>query len=124
MAGETKCFFKQLLYYGIDRIISFNNRPLRVCFGLGISLIIASIIYICFVFVQIVTTGIAVPGYFTTISAVLIIGGIQLIFIGVLGEYIGRAYYEVKERPHFIIEDYNINKLYLWILLSCYEKIA
>lgn len=109
VAGETKWSLKQLLQYGIEGIISFNNKPLRVCFGIGISLIGISLIYIMIMLFQIVFNGIDVPGYFTTIAAILIIGGAQLIFTGVLGEYIGRIYYEVKRRPHFIINESNIN---------------
>ena len=51
--------------------------------------------------------GIDVPGYFTTICAILIIGGVQLVSVGVLGEYIGRIYYEVKRRPHFLVSETN-----------------
>lgn len=108
VAGETKWSLKQLLQYGIDGIISFNNKPLRVCFGLGVLLIGISLLYITITLAQIITKGIDVPGYFTTITSILIIGGAQLIFTGVLGEYIGRIYYEVKRRPHFIIDESNI----------------
>ena len=51
-----------------------------------------------------------VSGYFTTIAAIILFSGVQLIFIGILGEYIGKIYYEVKRRPHFIIEDTNIKE--------------
>lgn len=108
IAGETKWSLKQLLQYGIDGIISFNNKPLRVCFGLGVLLIAISLLYIVITLIQIMVKGIDVPGYFTTITSILIIGGSQLIFTGVLGEYIGRIYYEVKRRPHFIISESNI----------------
>ena len=85
VAGETKWSFKSLLSYGIDGIISFNDKPLRVCFVIGCSLIIMSLIYIVFLLVQILISGIDVPGYFTTIASIMIIGGVQLVFIGVLG---------------------------------------
>ncbi|RSL28704.1 glycosyltransferase, partial [Salibacterium salarium] len=48
-------------------------------------------------------------GYFTTISAILLLGGIQLLSLGVIGEYIGRIYYETKKRPHYLIHETNIN---------------
>ena len=51
-----------------------------------------------------------VSGYFTTIAAIILFSGVQLIFIGILGEYIGKIYYEVKRRPHFIIENTNIKQ--------------
>jgi polyisoprenyl-phosphate glycosyltransferase len=55
--------------------------------------------------------GIAVPGYFTTISAVLFLGGIQLVCMGIVGEYIGRIYYETKKRPHYLIQQTNIQQV-------------
>ncbi len=106
--GETKWSFKRLLSYGIDGLISFNNKPLRICCVMGFFLVVISLIYILVTFIQIIAHGIDVPGYFTIISAILIIGGVQLISVGVLGEYIGRIYYEVKGRPHFLVQETNI----------------
>ena len=124
VAGETKWSFKSLLSYGIDGIISFNDKPLRVCFVIGCSLIMMSLIYIVFLLVQILMYGIDVPGYFTTIASIMIIGGVQLVFIGVLGEYIGKIYYEVKKRPHFIVDKSNINNAASDICDDYYEEVA
>ena len=124
VAGETKWSFKSLLSYGIDGIISFNDKPLRVCFVIGCSLIMMSLIYIVFLFVQILIHGIDVPGYFTTIASIMTIGGVQLVFIGVLGEYIGKIYYEVKKRPHFIVDESNINNAAGDIYDDYYEEVA
>ncbi|MGM2628801.1 hypothetical protein ACS2QL_30050, partial [Bacillus cereus group sp. Bce038] len=55
-------------------------------------------------------SGHTVSGYFTTIAAIILFSGVQLISIGVLGEYIGKIYYEVKRRPHFVVEKTNIEK--------------
>ncbi|MFU0831510.1 MAG: Glyco-trans-2-like domain-containing protein [Oscillospiraceae bacterium] len=108
IAGETKWNFKKLLSYGIDGITSFNNKPLRICFMLGAISILLGFFYILWTFIDIIRYGITVPGYFTIILAILIIGGVQLISIGVIGEYIGKIYYEVKKRPHFLIDKTNI----------------
>ena len=124
VAGETKWSFKSLLSYGIDGIISFNDKPLRLCFVIGCSLIMISLIYIVFLLVQILVSGIDVPGYFTTIASIMIIGGVQLVFIGVLGEYIGKIYYEVKKRPHFIVDESNINNAANNICDDYYEEVA
>lgn len=124
VAGETKWSFKSLLSYGIDGIISFNDKPLRVCFVIGCSLIMMSLIYIVFLLVQIFMHGIDVAGYFTTIASIMIIGGVQLVFIGVLGEYIGKIYYEVKKRPHFIVDESNINNAASDICDDYYEEVA
>lgn len=110
-SGDSKWSFKSLLQYGIDGIISFNNKPLRLIIYLGCLLLIFSIIYIFITFIQILFSGITTPGYFTLIVSILLIGGIQLISIGVIGEYIGRIYYEVKDRPNYIIKSTNIKKV-------------
>lgn len=108
--GKSKWSFAKLLDYGIDGIVSFNHKPLRMCFYLGTSILLLSVIYISIIFFQIVKEGIAVPGYFTTVSAVLFLGGIQLVCLGVIGEYIGRIYNETKKRPHYLIKQTNVEK--------------
>lgn len=107
-SGTSKWNFNKLLNYGIDGVISFNNKPLRLSIYIGLIITILGIIYVIASFFQILTSGVDVPGYFTTITSVLILGGIQLIFLGIIGEYIGRIYYESKRRPHYIIEEQNI----------------
>ena len=74
----------------------------------GMFIFVLSIIYIIYLLIGILMHGINHPGYFTTIAAVLLLGGIQLISIGVVGEYIGRIYYEVKQRPKYIVEASNL----------------
>lgn len=108
--GESKWSFAKLLNYGIDGVISFNNKPLRLCFYAGVVILLLALAYIIHIFFQTLQNGISVPGYFTQISAVLLIGGIQLICLGIIGEYIGRIYYETKKRPHFIVKRTNIEQ--------------
>lgn len=110
LEGESKWSFKSLLQYGIDGALSFNNKPLRICFLLGAILISFMIIYLIYIFYGLVVRGIDVPGYITTVSLIAITGGVQLISVGVLGEYVGRIYYEVKKRPHYLVESTNIEK--------------
>ncbi|KAB7709148.1 glycosyltransferase [Bacillus aerolatus] len=105
--GETKWSFSKLLNYGFDGLISFNNRPLRICFYTGAMILCLSIIYSAVTFMQILNSGIDVPGYFTIVTAVLILGGIQLVSLGIIGEYIGRIYYETKKRPPYLIQETN-----------------
>ncbi|MGF7012927.1 glycosyltransferase family 2 protein [Ornithinibacillus bavariensis] len=109
-AGESKWNFKSLINYGIDGILSFNNRPLRTIIYFGSIITLFGLLYIIYSFTSIMLFGIDQPGYFTTISAILLIGGIQLVCTGVIGEYIGRIYYEVKNRPKFIVQETNIKK--------------
>ncbi|OMP67871.1 glycosyltransferase family 2 protein [Domibacillus epiphyticus] len=106
--GETKWSFSNLLNYGLDGLVSFNNRPLRACFYTGAFILFLSVVYSLITFIHIVQTGIDVPGYFTIITAVLLLGGIQLLSLGVIGEYIGRIYYETKKRPPYLIQETNI----------------
>ncbi|MFC7063733.1 glycosyltransferase family 2 protein [Halobacillus seohaensis] len=106
--GKTKWAFSKLLNYGIDGAISFNNSPLRMCFYTGSLILLLSLIYIFVHLFLIMNNGIVAHGYFTTISAVLLLGGIQLLSLGVIGEYIGRIYYETKKRPHYLIQETNI----------------
>ncbi|WP_340135653.1 glycosyltransferase family 2 protein [Bacillus cereus] len=109
--GESKWPFSKLLNYGIDGVISFNNKPLRLSIYLGLLTTILGLLYVITTFVQIILGGVEVPGYFTLISAILFIGGIQLIFLGVIGEYIGRIYYETKRRPHFIVAEKKVSEV-------------
>ena len=105
--GESKWSFSKLLNYGIDGLISFNNKPLRAMIYLGLIVFFISLLYIGYISVGIMIKGVETPGYFSTIAAILLLGGIQLISIGIVGEYIGRIYYEVKQRPKYIVQASN-----------------
>lgn len=110
--GKSRWSFSMLLNYGLDGVLSFNNRPLRLSIYLGFVVTLFALVYVIFSFINSLLNGIDTPGYFTLISSVLLIGGFQLIFLGVIGEYIGRIYYETKNRPHYLIKEDNI-KSYL-----------
>lgn len=109
IGGETKWSFKRLLSYGMDGILSFNNQPLRICIYFGSILIGISILYLLYLFIKIVLYGVEAPGYFTTILLITCLGGTQLLSIGIIGEYIGRIYYEVKRRPGYLIAESNLD---------------
>ncbi|GIN14357.1 putative glycosyltransferase CsbB [Shouchella clausii] len=108
--GESKWSFSKLVNYGIDGIVSFNMKPLRICFYMGGFILAAALLYIFIMFAEIIRTGIDVPGYFTIISAVLFLGGVQLVSLGIIGEYIGRIYNETKRRPHYLVKETNATK--------------
>ncbi|MCQ4635273.1 glycosyltransferase family 2 protein [Anaerovorax odorimutans] len=108
VSGETKWSFKRLLSYGIDGIMSFNVQPLRICLYAGGILLTISILYLIYLFISILINGIDVPGYFTTVLLISILSGVQLISLGVIGEYVGRIYAEVKKRPAYIVQESNI----------------
>ena len=107
--GETKYSLKFSLNYAIQGILSFNDKPLRMCINFGLFCLLISLVYVLWTFIQyLVEPNSLVSGYFTTIFSVVLFGGIQLISIGVLGEYIGKIYYEVKKRPHYLVDQTNI----------------
>lgn len=103
--GKSKWSFRSLINYGLDGVISFNNKPLRIVLYMGLFTTFLSILYILYIFIRILLYGINEPGYFTIVASILLFGGIQLISLGVIGEYIGRIYYEAKQRPHYIVEE-------------------
>lgn len=103
--GESKWGLKSLFNYAIDGILSFNTKPLRTLIYVGVMITLISFLYIVYSFIEVLAYGVETPGYFTLISAILLLGGIQLISIGVVGEYVGKIFYEVKRRPSYIIEE-------------------
>lgn len=107
---SSRWSFRKRLHYGIDGVLSFNVKPLRVCVYLGISLLAISMLYLLYLFVRILLHGIDVPGYFTTITMIAALGGVQLISLGVIGEYVGRIYAEVKNRPAYIVAEKSEDK--------------
>ncbi|MBJ8349407.1 glycosyltransferase PgfS [Streptococcus zalophi] len=110
--GKSKFGFRKSLNYAIQGLISFNDKPLRISIQFGLFSIALAILYLLFeLFRYIQHPDTAVSGYFTTIAAIILFSGVQLISIGILGEYIGKIYYEVKKRPHYIISDTNIEEV-------------
>ena len=104
-SGASKYPVSKMLRFAVDGITSFSDVPLRFAsyFGFAVSGI-AFIVGICEVGVKIFT-GYNLPGYTSTIFAILFLGGVQLIGIGILGEYIGRIYEEIKGRPLYLVAD-------------------
>lgn len=101
--GMTKWSFRRLLRFAIDGLTSFSTLPLRVWSFLGLVISIAAFAYAIVVLVQTLVFGVAVPGFPTLIISVMFFSGVQLISLGVIGEYIGRVYAEVKARPLFLV---------------------
>lgn len=106
--GTTKWSFTGLLKYAIDGITCFSITPLRMVTGLGFIISIFAFIYIIATLIKTFIFGIDTPGYVTTLSAILFLGGIIEISIGILGEYISNIYMEVKNRPIYILKDTNL----------------
>lgn len=102
-AGSTKFTSWRLWNFALEGITSFSTMPLRVWTYIGGTLALIAFSYGSFIVIRTALFGVDVPGYASLLSVVLFIGGVQLIGLGVVGEYIGRIYLESKQRPIYII---------------------
>lgn len=104
-AGESKYPFKKMMAFAIDGITSLSIKPIRFITGLGFTIFAISIIML-FYFLNTYFRGKAIEGWTTIVISMWSIGGLQLLAIGIIGEYIGKIYMETKSRPRFIIEEF------------------
>lgn len=103
--GTTKWSFKKLFSYAIEGFISFTTAPLKISTILGVFISVFSFISALIIVLQTVIYGKDVPGYASIITAVLFMGGIQLLSIGILSEYTSKIYLEIKNRPKYIVKE-------------------
>ena len=103
-AGVTKYPFSKMLKFALDGITSFSTVPLKLATWLGYSASAFAFIYLVSVFVQ-KSLGITVQGWATVMVAMLFLGGVQLICLGIIGEYLGRVFNELKPRPMYVVEE-------------------
>ncbi|WP_045858259.1 glycosyltransferase family 2 protein [Teredinibacter purpureus] len=103
--GETKFNMWKLWNFAISGIASFSTMPIRAGIYVGLMISVASFVYAMFIVTKTLFMGVDVPGYASIMVAVLFLGGIQMFFLGLLGEYIGRIYKEVKNRPLYVVEE-------------------
>ena len=106
-AGKTKWNYGKLINLSIDGLTSFTTAPLRWSAITGIIISIIAFIYMLLIIFRTIIWGTDVAGYASTMVVILFLGGIQLIFLGIIGEYLGRAFYESKGRPLYFIDCYN-----------------
>ena len=106
-AGKSSWSPTKLWRYALDGIFSFSPLPLKIWIFLGLLVSTLSLIFASFIFFNTLINGVSVPGYASIIITSLFLGGIQLIGIGVLGEYIMRIYLDTKSRPHYFIRSIN-----------------
>ncbi len=105
-AGSTKYPYRKMLQFAIDGITSFSSMPLKLASWLGYLTSLFAFIYLLSVFVQ-KMLGYTIEGWATIMVAMLFLGGVQLICLGIIGEYIGRIFNETKSRPMYVIESIN-----------------
>ena len=103
-AGTTKFNYWRLWNFALDGVVSFSTAPLRAWFYVGLVIATIAVFYAVFIVTRVLILGIDTPGYASLLIAVLLMGAIQLLSLGIIGEYLGRLFLEVKARPIYIVE--------------------
>ena len=105
-AGQSSWSFGKLMKYAFGGIVSFTTFPLKLASFVGGAMSFASLLYMIFIIIQKLAFGIDVEGYATIVVLILLIGGIQLLCLGILGEYVSRIYIQGKHRPICVVKEY------------------
>jgi len=106
VAGKSKYGFVRMLRFGFGGIISFSNKPLMLSIYIGVFFAFMSLLYIVYLLIGYFLGATTPAGWMSTIAFVAFMGSLQLVFLGVVGVYIGKVFEETKKRPSFIIENY------------------
>lgn len=107
VAGTTKWNYRKLINFAIDGITSFTTAPLRISSVLGFLVSIIAFIFIVVIITKTILFGDNVAGYPSLMAVILFLGGLQLLSLGIIGEYIGRIFIETKKRPLYLVEEYH-----------------
>ncbi len=108
IAGKTKWSYDSLFRYAIDGILSFSSAPLELASYCGVIIFIIAIIMAIYTAVKTLIFGNPTSGWTTLVCIILFIGGLQMLFLGIIGQYLSKTYMEVKQRPIYIVKDTNI----------------
>ena len=108
VAGKTSWNFWGLFRYAIDGIVNFSNVPLDLASGFGIVMTVVAFVMLLFVIIRKMIFGDPVAGWASTMCVIIFIGGIQLLCLGIMGQYLGKMYMETKRRPQYIVGKTNI----------------
>jgi polyisoprenyl-phosphate glycosyltransferase len=109
-AGMTKWSYPKLINLAIDGITSFTTAPLRISTYVGAGVSILAFLYLLFLVIRTTFFGTDLAGYPSMMAVILFLGGVQLLFLGIIGEYVGRIFNETKQRPLYLIEEYHNGK--------------
>ena len=104
-AGKSKYPLKRMLSFAVNGITSFSTKPLKLITGLGLIMSAVSIIAFIWAFITKIV-GFTEHGWSSTMCSIWLIGGLQLFCLGIIGEYIGKIYAEVKQRPRYIVAEF------------------
>ena len=110
VAGESAWSFRQLVRYSIEGVVAFTTIPLTIVIFLGTILSVVAFLYMLFIIIKYLIYSDPVQGFATTMSVILLLGGIQLLSIGALGKYLEKTYTETKKRPIYIVRESNIDE--------------
>ena len=110
-AGQTSWSLSQLLRYSIDGIINFSEMPLNIATFVGFISFLASLLLSIFYLLKTLIFGDPVQGFPTLIVLILLLGGLQLLSLGIIGKYIAKIFLETKKRPNYIIKESNLKEL-------------
>ena len=110
IAGKTKWNYKKLIDLAIDGITAFTTSPLRISTYLSIPTFLALVIYFIYVIIKCIRLNVAIQAFQAIILLILFFSGIQIILIGIMGEYLGRIFNESKHRPLYLVNEYNGEK--------------
>lgn len=103
--GETKWSYRRLLRFAIDGLTASTTAPLRIWSGLGLLIGLAALVYAAILVARTLIFGIDVPGYASTLVVILFLGGLNLLSLGIMGEYVGRISQQVRGRPLYVVRD-------------------
>ena len=109
-AGESGWSYLKLVELAIDGITSFTTAPLRISTYIGLVVSASTFIYLIILIIRTIFFGADLAGYPSTMAVILFLGGVQLLSLGIIGEYIGRIFNETKQRPLYLIEEYHHGK--------------
>lgn len=110
LAGETKWSYPKLVNLALDGITSFTTAPLRISTYIGAIISFLTFIYLIYLVIRTLFFGTDLAGYPSMMAVILFLGGVQLLSLGIIGEYIGRIFNETKQRPLYLIEEYHNGK--------------
>lgn len=110
VAGETKWSYPKLINLALDGITSFTTAPLRISTYVGAIVSAFTFLYLIFLVIRTIFFGTDLAGYPSMMAVILFLGGVQLLSLGVIGEYVGRIFNETKQRPLYLIEEYHNGK--------------
>lgn len=110
-AGSSKWKLGRLIRLALDGITSFTTAPLKLATWVGLGVSLLAIVYALVILFRTLAMGVDLPGYASTMIAILLLGGLQLLSLGIIGEYLGRVFMQTKNRPNYLIEESNLEDM-------------